>query len=174
MGKPAVLIVVLSAVALLALAAWAHWPLEPLPAGTKVDRIVVEKAARRLTLYSGGAPVRSYRVSLGRAPVGPKQREGDKKTPEGRYRIIEHKADSSYHRALRVSYPELADVERAKRQGVSAGSDIMVHGLANGLGFFGRTHRVADWTAGCVALTDDEIEQVYAAVADGTEIEIRP
>lgn len=156
------------------LAAWAHWPIEALPPGTTADRILVEKAARRLTLFHGETALRTYPVSLGLVPVGPKEREGDKKTPEGAFRITEHKADSSYHLALRVSYPEPADVARAKQAGYSAGSDIMVHGLPNGLGLFGRTHRLRDWTAGCVALTNPEIEEIFRVVTRDARIEIRP
>ena len=122
--------------------AWAHWPIESLPSGTTADRILVEKAVRRLTLYRGATALRSYPVSLGVVPVGPKEREGDKKTPEGLFRITEHKRDSSFHLALRVSYPEPADVERARKMNVPPGSDIMVHGLPNGLGLLGRLHRL--------------------------------
>lgn len=161
-------------VCLAALAAWAHWPIDALPPGTTADRIVVEKAARRLTLYRGTTALRSYPVSLGLVPVGPKEREGDKKTPEGSFRITEHKQDSSFHLALRVSYPEPADIARARQLGVSAGSDIMVHGLPNGLGIFGRTHRLRDWTAGCVALTNPEIEEIFRVVTRDARIEIRP
>lgn len=163
-----------AALALLATLAWAHWPAAGLPPGTKIDRILVEKDARRLTVFSRGAPVKTYRVSLGTVPVGPKQREGDRKTPEGVYQVELHKPDSSYHRALKVSYPAPDDIARARLQGVSAGSDIMIHGLPNGLGLIGRAHRLSDWTAGCVALTNPEIEEIYAATPDGATIEIRP
>ena len=153
--------------------AWAHWPTAPLPEGTRADRIVVAKRDRTLTLYQGSTFVRQYSVSLGRAPVGAKEREGDKKTPEGIYRIIEHKRDSSYYRALRVSYPEPHDVERARKRGHSPGSDIMVHGLPNGLGVIGRTHRWLDWTAGCIAVTNAEMHQLFHGVIPGATIEIR-
>jgi len=152
---------------------WANWPVEELPSGVKADRVVIEKGARTLTLLRGSAVIRQYRVSLGRAPVGPKEREGDKKTPEGIYRIVEHKQASAFHRALRVSYPGEVDVERARKMNVDPGSDIMIHGIRNGLGVLGRLHRLVDWTAGCIALTDAEIEQIYAAVPDGTVVEIR-
>lgn len=164
------------AAALLLLAtvlAWANWPSARLPAGSRADRIVVEKAKRTLTLYRQGQVLKRYTVSLGLSPLGAKEREGDKKTPEGIYHLIEHKRDSDYHLALRVSYPGPQDVERARSLGVNAGFDIMVHGLPNGWGFIGRLHLLKDWTAGCVALTDPEIEEIFAATGNGTEIEIR-
>jgi murein L,D-transpeptidase YafK len=166
-------LVTLIAAAVASALAWANWPAAPLPPGSTADRILVEKAARTLTLFHGDRVLKKYSVSLGRVPVGPKQREGDKKTPEGVYHIQLHKFDSSYHRALQVSYPAAEDVARAKLQGVSAGLEIMVHGAPNGWGLIGRAHRAADWTAGCIAVTNPEIEEIYAAVPDGTVIEIR-
>ncbi len=145
-----------------------------MPAGTEADRIIVEKSKRTLTLLRGKTVLKHYPISLGREPIGAKEREGDGKTPEGIYRIIAHKPDSSFHRALRVSYPDAADIERAQKQGVSPGSDIMVHGIRNGLGWIGRAQRALDWTAGCIAVTNPEIEELFAAVPDGAVIEIRP
>jgi murein L,D-transpeptidase YafK len=153
---------------------WANWPIPSSIADGRVDRIVVEKGKRSLTVFSRGQVVREYPISLGRVPVGTKEKEGDKKTPEGKYRIIAHKPDSSHHRALRTSYPEARDIERAKAAGVNPGSDIMIHGIRPWLGFIGRFHRWVDWTAGCIALTNPEIDQIYDAVEDGTVIEIKP
>lgn len=96
------------------------------------------------------------------------------KTPEGVYKIDSRKADSDYHRALHISYPSAEDVARAAERGVSAGSDIEIHGLPNGRGAIGAAHRLSDWTAGCIALTDDEIEELWRVTPDGTVIEIRP
>jgi murein L,D-transpeptidase YafK len=152
----------------------AHLNLHPLPSNSTADRVFVEKSARRLTLLRNGASLKTYRVALGRAPVGPKEQEGDQRTPEGIYQIDFHKEDSDYHRALHVSYPEQRDIDRAAASGVSAGSDIMIHGLPNGRGWIGAFHRRTDWTAGCIAVTDFEIEEIWRAVADGTLIEIRP
>jgi murein L,D-transpeptidase YafK len=146
----------------------------PLPRDVIADRILVEKAARRLTLLRDGTPLKTYRVALGGEPIGPKEQEGDLRTPEGIYRIDLHKEDSDYHRALHVSYPEQRDIERAGAAGVPPGSDIMVHGLPNGRGWIGAFHRRNDWTAGCIAVTDLEIEEIWRAVPDGTPIEIRP
>lgn len=152
----------------------AHLNLHPLPPNTTADRVLVEKVARRLTLLRDGTPLKTYRVALGRAPVGPKEQEGDQRTPEGLYLIDFHKADSDYHRALHVSYPEQRDIERAAAAGVPPGCDIMVHGIRNGMGWIGAFHRRHDWTAGCIAVTDFEIEEIWRAAPDGTPIEIRP
>jgi murein L,D-transpeptidase YafK len=138
------------------------------------DKILVEKSARRLTLFSSGRKLREYRVALGFSPVGPKQREGDGRTPEGNYKIDFHKFDSVFHRALHISYPDTADAGRAAEAGVAPGGDIMIHGLPNGLSASGPAHRLRDWTAGCIAVTDSEIDEIWASVADGTPIEIRP
>ena len=152
----------------------AHLNLRPLPQNVTADRVLVEKAARRLTLLRGGTSLKTYRVALGRAPVGPKEQEGDQRTPEGIYLIDFHKEDSDYHRALHVSYPEQRDIDRAAAAGVPPGFDIMVHGIRNGKGWIGAFHRMTDWTAGCIAVTDFEIEEIWRAVPDGTPIEIRP
>lgn len=140
----------------------------------RADRIVVEKARRRLTLMWQGRPVKVYRVALGGEPVGKKRCEGDGRTPEGIYRIDSRNARSAYHRALHVSYPNAEDTAAARRQGCSPGGAIMIHGLSNGLGWIGTGHRLRDWTRGCIALTDDEIEEVWNAVPNGTAVEIRP
>jgi murein L,D-transpeptidase YafK len=171
-----VLLIVLAVLCLVILAglAAAHLNLRPLPLGAVADRVLVEKSARRLTLLNKGAILKTYPVALGREPIGAKEEEGDQRTPEGIYLIDFHKRDSDYHLALHVSYPEQRDIERATSHGVSAGSDIMIHGLPNGRGWIGGFHRRSDWTAGCVAVTDFEIEEIWRAVADGTQIEIRP
>jgi murein L,D-transpeptidase YafK len=170
------LLIVLLVICLVAvgLAAAAYLNVNPLPHGAMADRILVEKAARKLTLFQNGHALKSYSVALGRAPVGAKEFEGDQRTPEGIYTVDFHKADSDYHRALHISYPEQHDIDRAAIQGSSAGSDIMIHGLPNGRGWIGRFHRRADWTAGCIAVADFEIEEIYRAVPDGTPIELRP
>lgn len=141
---------------------------------TIADKILVEKSARRLTLFSSGRKLKEYRIALGSSPVGPKQREGDGRTPEGNYKIDFHKSDSAFHRALHISYPDEADAGRAAEAGVAPGGDIMIHGLPNGFGALGPAHRWRDWTAGCIAVTDSEIDEIWASVADGTLIEIRP
>jgi murein L,D-transpeptidase YafK len=153
---------------------WANAPISPLPSDAKADLLVVAKGERTLSAYSQGHLLRSYRVSLGHDPVGAKQREGDSRTPEGEYRIDGHNPASSFHRALHVSYPSATDAARARSGGYAPGGEIMVHGIHNGLGWIGRAHRFVDWTVGCIAVTDPEIEELYRIVPDGTQIEIRP
>ena len=156
------------------MAAAAYLNVNPLPRDAVADRVIVEKSTRRLILFHGGRALKTYRMALGKAPIGAKEYEGDQRTPEGIYSIDFHKPDSDYHLALHISYPEQRDIERAALEGRSAGSDIMIHGLPNGRGWMGRFHRRADWTAGCIAVADFEIEEIYRAVPDGTPIELRP
>jgi lipoprotein-anchoring transpeptidase ErfK/SrfK len=149
-------------------------PTPPPPANSIVNRILVEKKARRLTLFRGNTPVKTYAIALGRQPEGHKQFEGDNKTPEGRYVIDARKVNSSFHRALHISYPSAKDVAFAAGQQKSPGGNIMIHGLPNGMGALGPLHRLRDWTAGCIAVTNTEIEEIWRAVPDGTPVEIRP
>lgn len=165
------LVIFLTAVGL---AAFACLNVNRLPHDATADRVVVEKSARRLTLHQKGRILKRYSIALGRTPIGPKEYEGDQRTPEGIYKIDFHKPNSDYHLALHISYPEQHDLERAAAQGLSAGSDIMIHGLPNGHGWVGRFHRRTDWTAGCIAVTNFEIEEIYRAVSDGTPVDLRP
>ena len=174
MLKVLLLILLLCLFAAVCVLIGAHLNLHPLVSNAVADRVLVEKAARRLTLLRGGRPLKSYRVALGRAPVGPKEQEGDQRTPEGIYLIDFHKADSDFHRALHLSYPKQRDIDDAAARGVSPGCDIMIHGIRNGLGWMGALHRRTDWTVGCIAVTDFEIEEIWRAVPDGTPVEIRP
>jgi len=159
---------------LLATYIYAHHVWHPLPVGTTIDRIYVEKSARRLSIFREGKKLKSYRVALGRNPIGPKEQEGDMKTPEGLYKIDSRNPQSAYHLALHVSYPSNEDNARAADRGVSAGFDIMIHGIENGGGWIGAFHRWHNWTAGCIALTDEEIEELWRVTPDGTPIEIQP
>jgi murein L,D-transpeptidase YafK len=140
----------------------------------RADHVVVEKAARKLTLYRQGAPLKSYRVALGFSPIGSKARQGDGRTPEGLYVIDWRNARSQFHLSLHVSYPTAQDRLRAKKAGVDPGGDIFIHGLPNGLGVLGAAFNHRDWTLGCIAVTNAEIEEIWDAVADGTPIEIKP
>jgi len=139
-----------------------------------IDRITVAKSDRQLSVWSDGRKLKTYRIALGRNPVGAKQEEGDMKTPEGYYKIDGRNPHSDYHLALHVSYPSEGDIARAAERGVNAGFDIMIHGIRNGDGWLGGFHRLHDWTAGCIAMTDEEIEELYRVTPDGTPIEIRP
>jgi murein L,D-transpeptidase YafK len=153
---------------------YAHRNWHPLQQGITIDRIIVEKAARKLSISREGKQIKTYRVALGRNPIGPKREEGDMRTPEGIYKIDGRNAQSSFHLALHISYPSDDDRARAAERGISAGSDIMIHGIRNGFGWIGAFHLWKDWTAGCIALTDEEIEELWHVTPDGTIIEIRP
>jgi len=164
----------LAVITLVAALAWANWPAQHMGAGIKADLVVVRKSARVLELYAGGSLLKSYAVSLGDDPIGPKRAEVDGRTPEGAYVLDYRKSDSSFHRALHISYPSAGDAAHAHASGANPGGLIMVHGLPNGLGFVGRLQRFVDWTDGCVAVTNPEIEEIWAAVVDGTQIRIEP
>jgi murein L,D-transpeptidase YafK len=143
-------------------------------AQTKVDRIIVHKKARTMDLMRAGQVLRTYKIALGGEPVGAKTMQGDHRTPEGDYVINSRNTHSQFHRSLHISYPNAADRERAKKLGVAPGGDIYIHGLPNGYGFIGAAHRARDWTDGCIAVTDQEIEEIWKLVDDGTPVEIRP
>ena len=153
---------------------WALWPQRSLPDGVVVDRVVVRKGPRTLELYRGSQLLRTYTIALGRTPLGHKQQEGDGRTPEGQYVLDYRNPKSSFHRSLHVSYPAASDTTSAKSRGVSPGGMIMVHGIRNGFGFVGRLHRLFDWTDGCIAVTDRDIEEIWRVVPDGTPILIEP
>jgi len=140
----------------------------------KADSVLILKKDHLLELVAGGKVIRTYKVALGRGGLAPKQREGDARTPEGHYVIDSHNADSHYHRALHVSYPNAEDRARAARLAAPPGGAIMIHGLPNGMGWLGAAHRLYDWTLGCIAVTDEEIDEIWNLVPVGTPVEIRP
>ena len=144
----------------------------PLPPITAIDRIVVEKAARRMLLFKNGKMLRSYAVALGSSPVGDKIRQGDNRTPEGVFRINRKNAASAFHLSLGLDYPQAADIARARAGGYDPGGDIMLHGQPNALPMDAVIRK--DWTAGCIAVSNAEIAEIFAATLIGTEIEIRP
>lgn len=154
--------------------AWELATFKSLSQDVRATRVVVEKGARRLTVYGNAVPLKTYPVALGREPLGAKEVEGDGKTPEGLYTVDWRKADSQFHLALHVSYPEAADVANAAAAGHDAGGLIMIHGLRNGLGLIGPVHRAFDWTNGCIAVTNREIEELWRVVPNGTPIELLP
>jgi murein L,D-transpeptidase YafK len=127
-----------------------------------------------MVLMANGQVIKTYQIALGRNPVGPKEIEGDRKTPEGTYVIDFRNPESSYHRALHISYPGPEDLRRSGERGVPPGGDIMIHGLGKGAEWAGADHRYFDWTKGCIAVTNEEIEEIWRVVPDGTPIEIRP
>jgi murein L,D-transpeptidase YafK len=147
-------------------------PEKKLNTSKKIDKILVVKHKRELTIFSKGEALKTYKISLGGVPVGKKEFEGDKKTPEGIYTINDRNPNSDYHLNLAVSYPNQSDSLHAKQFGKSAGGEIKIHGLPNGYGFVGKFQRFQDWTLGCIALTNSEIEELFQNVPMGTEIEI--
>jgi murein L,D-transpeptidase YafK len=140
----------------------------------RVDQILVEKSARRMTLLVQGVPLYSYPIALGPNPIGPKQAEGDGRTPEGDYVIDARNAESDFHLSLHISYPNERDRARAAEAGIDPGKDIMIHGIRNGLGWIGTFHNRVDWTDGCIAVSDLEMEQIWARVKVGTPVRIVP
>ncbi len=143
------------------------------PENLFAEKVVVEKANRKLYLMREGKVWKSYTIALGDAPVGPKKQQGDEKTPEGIYKIDFRNPKSAYHLSLHISYPNSKDRQWAKEHGVSPGGDIFIHGFPNswkGPDIPG----VIDWTDGCIALSNSAIDEVWKLVRDGTEIEIKP
>ncbi len=140
----------------------------------KADKVIVFKSKRVLLLMREGEILKAYRIALGKQPKGRKIKAGDKRTPEGTYILDSRNYDSKFHRALHISYPNDSDISNAQRLGVSPGGDIMIHGLPNGMKTLGKLHRTIDWTDGCIAVTDSEIEEIWTLVSDGTLIEIKP
>ncbi|HRO41303.1 MAG TPA: L,D-transpeptidase family protein [Flavipsychrobacter sp.] len=147
---------------------------KPLPANCKVDSIVVIKHERTLCVFQNKMLLKTYRIALGRQPIGHKQYEGDKRTPEGLYHINAKNANSGYHKNLGISYPSNRDRLAAKRLGKSPGGDVKIHGLPNGQGYIGKAHLLKDWTYGCIAVTDEEVDELYKHVDVGTPINILP
>ena len=145
-------------------------PLAPLT--EQIDRILIEKSARRLTVFRDGKAVRSYEIALGFAPDGDKVQQGDGKTPEGTFTINRRNPKSSYHLSLGIDYPQADDRKRAAAAGFDPGGEIFIHGQPNG---FGKLATIpTDWTAGCIAVSDKEIEELWRVAGNGTTVEIRP
>src|SRR5437868_12469197 len=136
--------------------------------------MVIVKSRHTLTLMSHGQVLKTYKVSLGRGGSGAKNQAGDRETPEGEYVIDAKNPHSRFHRALHISYPNALDRERAAKQGTSAGGLIEIHGIEEKWAWVGSLHRAVDWTAGCIAVTNPEIEEIYKLVPVGTPVEIRP
>ena len=149
-------------------------PEEKLPAHIRIDKLVVMKSERTMYAYSKGKLVKVYHVAIGKNAVGDKEYEGDRRTPEGSYYIEDKNPNSGYHKNLGISYPDKTDLREARAKGVPAGGDVKIHGLKNGRGLLGKFHRLRNWTAGCIAVTNEEMDELYNAVAIGTPIIIRP
>lgn len=146
----------------------------PVKLPAKADRVVIEKSQRKLVAYAGKQAFLTYHVALGRNPVGPKTCSGDYRTPEGHYKVTGRNYQSRFHKSLRLSYPNPADVARARQKGCNPGGDIVIHGLENGFGYVGHTHRQVDWTSGCIAVTNQEMDQLMRLIPVGTPVHIIP
>lgn len=145
-----------------------HEPLEI------ADRIVVEKAARRLHLLKAGEILKSFRIALGPAAAGHKEEEGDLRTPEGVYRLDRRNPNSDYFLSIRISYPNAEDRRRAARRGTDPGGQIMIHGQPNEPKYSADFYRSQDWTNGCIAVSNSAMVDIWLMTRDGTPIEIRP
>ena len=140
----------------------------------RIVEVVVLKRQHKLLLMSGNQVVKSYDVALGSGGLAPKQRQGDHRTPEGLYTIDYRNPASRFHRALHISYPQPDDLHRARQLGVNPGGDIMIHGLGPGFSWAGELQSHYDWTDGCIAVTDQEMDEIWQMVPDGTPVEILP
>ena len=147
---------------------------QALPANTIVDHLLVYKSKRRMQAFAGNILLKEYVIALGESPIGHKQFEGDERTPEGRYTINDRNPNSGYHKNLGISYPNEQDIAYAQKMGQSAGGDIKIHGLPNGKGLIGKAHRQFDWTNGCIAVTDEEVDELYRSVKKNAIIDILP
>ncbi len=145
----------------------------PLPKNTEVDKIIVIKSKRILQLWNKNKLVKTYKVVLGLQPLGHKEFEGDRRTPEGIYFINGKNPTSDYYKNLGISYPNTKDREHAKKMGKSTGGDVKIHGMRNDMTWWGKCHRFKDWTHGCIAVTNFEMEEIYSVVKMKTVIEIK-
>ena len=139
-----------------------------------VDHLVVYKSQHKLVLLSRGKEVRSYKIALGADQVGPKTRQGDHRTPEGSYILDAQNPASHFYKAFHISYPNSKDTANARKLGASPGGDIMVHGLAKEYAWVGKSHALHDWTDGCIAVTNEEMDELWKWVRVGTPIDIKP
>lgn len=150
------------------------YPEHRLPRGVKIDKLVVVKSERIMLAFSRGELVKTYEVSLGRNPIGDKEFRGDNRTPEGEYTINDRNPNSQFYKNLGISYPIENDIEDSRNKELDPGGEIKIHGLRNGFAFIGKFHRLLDWTAGCIAVTDEEMDELYESVDVGASITIRP
>jgi murein L,D-transpeptidase YafK len=138
------------------------------------DQVVVYKSKRQLQLLRAGKVLRTYRIALGDNPVGHKRQEGDEKTPEGAYVLDWRNPNSRYYKSIHISYPNAQDRAQARRRGVSPGGDIMIHGRNGPIVLPDGTWKWKDWTNGCMAVTNAEMDEIWKLVKNGTPIQIHP
>ncbi len=140
----------------------------------KADKVLILKEKRLLFLLREGEIMKVYKIALGKEPVGTKIKQGDNRTPEGSYILNARKQSDKYHLTIFISYPNDSDAQRARDLGVSPGGAIAIHGLPKELAHLDKLHRKTDWTQGCIAVTNNEIEEIWSLVEDGTPIVIKP
>lgn len=140
----------------------------------KADKVVVIKSKRLLMLMKEGEIFRTYKVSLGKQPNGHKVRAGDQRTPEGRYILDSRNPKSKYYLAIHISYPNESDIRNAQKHGVPPGGEIMIHGMSQRFDRLGKLSGSMDWTDGCIAVNNAEMEEIWQFVPVGTPIEIKP
>lgn len=141
-------------------------------AGSTVDFVLVKKSEHRLFLIKNGRVLRHYDISLGRNPTGHKEREGDKRTPEGHYLLDYKLADSAFYKAIHISYPNGKDLENARKNNVEPGGKIMIHGQPNGNGHLAKVTQQYDWTSGCIAVTNKDMDELWQLIEENTPITI--
>lgn len=139
-----------------------------------VDKVLVEKSKNKMYLLDGNKTIRTYNISLGGNPIGHKQQEGDMRTPEGEYLLIYKNNKSKFYRSITVSYPDEDDIKRAMARGVNPGGDIVIHGFPNELGNVTGPYEPLNWTEGCIAVRNHEMDELFNLIALNTPIEIRP
>lgn len=164
----------LFAIVIAGLIAYYFWPENTLGKGHKITRLVVYKSKRLLNIFAGDTLLKSYTISLGDDPIGDKSFQGDEKTPEGQYSIFDKNPNSTCYKNLGISYPNDSDRKVSKALGKPTGGDIKIHGLPNKQGYWGKFHRFIDWTNGCIAVTNEEMDELYYGVDIGTPITINP
>jgi murein L,D-transpeptidase YafK len=141
---------------------------------SQADHIIIEKSTHTITIYDHASILGKYKVALGRGGVGPKVQQGDHKTPEGQYTVDSRNAHSAFHLALHLSYPNAQDRARAAQSNLNPGGSIEIHGLPPRFAWLGRLANSVDWTDGCIAVTDKEIEEIWRIVPNGTRVDILP
>lgn len=164
----------LSILLIINLLSYAFFNAEALASINKADMVLVIKSKRIMMLLKEGEILKTYRIALGKNPNGHKTRQGDNKTPEGRYTLTERNANSKYYLSMLISYPNDKDIMNSKKLGLSPGGAIAIHGLPKDLEDLGSLHRYMDWTEGCIAVTNSEMREIWELVSDGTPIEIKP
>ena len=145
---------------------------QTIPTDVTIDKVFVDKSERVLKLLSGDKVIKTYHIALGDSPAGHKRQQGDERTPTGSYKLDYKNEKSSYYRSIHVSYPNASDKAQARKRGVSPGGDIMIHGQKNGFGHLAALTQKRDWTDGCIAVTNDEMDEIMSVYKAGMLIEI--